>query len=319
MSRWLRAMVLLLAGGCASAASPGPDTVAPAAPPARSSGVRVEVDAPAVASYKLDVFGLAGAPVTLRVTNVGPVAVPVDDLTVAFTASREGVAYPCRPSGNMPTGREPAVLQPHQSFVYRRTLDCSLPLPGTYAFAAYAAFGRAPRLGAPADAVGTFTVRLRGAGMGVPQPDPELNGLFAGVSGNPFERPLSPEEWAKANYGVVVALINGSRHPIDGVRARVVFRVYHVGSTVACLESPTRLDVPPVLAPGAMYTQRVPVTCVMNTPGQYDVVGYLELGDADPTPMELDRFRVTVTDDPLLFAPPLQPHLPPKANKETPP
>lgn len=296
-SRLLPALVLsLLACGSASMNAPQPPEVTVSA----LQGLSVELSAPGAVPYKVSVLGPGDVHVALKVTNVTADARAIDGLTVALTAMREGVAFPCRVarSGD---GREPRTLAAGASYTFERDLSCMLPIQGLYAVNVYAALGRAPTPGAAADRVGSFSLRIDATQDNAPREVPGFPGLFAVMSGNPFARPLPKGAWEPGAYRVVIAFVNGARQSYEDLSARIVFRVYKVGEALPCQESPVALRLPSRLEPGALHLERVPVTCVINAVGDYDVVG--EVGvDHGTGPLELGRFRIHVTDQPTLDA-----------------
>jgi hypothetical protein len=296
-SRLVPALVLgLLACGSASMnAAHAPEGTA-----STLQGLRIELRAPGTVPYKVSVLGPGDVHVALHVTNVTAEARALEGLTVALTATREGVDFPCRVARSG-EGREPRVLAAGASYTFERDLSCMLPIQGLYAVSVYAALGRAPTPGAEADRVGSFPLRIDATQDNAPREVPGFPGLFAVMSGNPFARPLPRGAWEPGAYRVVVAFVNGARQGYEALEARIVFRVYKVGEPIPCQESPVALRLPPRLEPGGVHLERVPVTCVIHAVGDYDVVGEVAV-DHGTAPLELGRFRIHVTDEPTLDA-----------------
>lgn len=245
--------------------------------------------------YDPSTFGLGGAFVGIELTNVSKARVQVDVPHATFVAKREGVPFPCEPMIDADHGvREPPFLDPGATFSYHRQLDCRLALPGTYEIAVSLAFGHVEPV-----PVGEVRVELVARGPRVPRPHAGISGLFAMVSGDTASRPQGD---TKTGYAVVVALVNGGTRPIDLPASRALFRVTRVGTALPCMDEPVALHPPPRLAPGATHVERVPVSCVMNKPGAYDVDAALLVGQERESAM--GRVRLSVSEDPLLFSAP---------------
>jgi hypothetical protein len=224
--------------------------------------------------------------------NVGSRVVRLPPFQAAFSATREGVTFPCREqAGGSFRAREPRLLAPGQSFVFERDIDCALPLPGSYEIAVSSA-------GAP---LGTFRLELE-SGRHAPRPVPARPGLFAILSGARAARPMPPEAWARGDYRVVVGVINGSPRPIAVGPGRLAFLVYRTGSPLPCSGQAEPIALPDELAPGRMYVVQAPIACAPSAEGKYEIVGHLSLGDG-AEPIEIGRVGLRVTSDPALFVP----------------
>jgi hypothetical protein len=257
--------------------------------------LRVRLLARKTLPYDPSTFGLGGTFVGIELTNVSKARVEVDVPHATFVALREGVAFPCEPMVDADHGvREPSALDPGATFAYRRQLDCHLALPGTYTIAVRLALGHVEPV-----PVGEVRIELVARGPRVPRPHASMPGLFAMVSGDSASRPQGD---AKGGYAVVVALVNGSARPIDLPASRALFRVTRVGTALPCMDEPVALHPPARLAPGATHVERVPVSCVMNKPGAYDVDAALLVGQERESAM--GRVRLSVSEDPLLFSAP---------------
>ncbi len=251
-------------------------------------------------AYTPSTFGLGGHHVGVALENVSNAPAQVGGLRVSFRATRAGVGYPCRPRIGPATGeREPQTLAPQERHVFERDLDCVLPLPGRYAVEVMISFEPTPGT----VSVGTLQLDLEPRGGRLPVAHPALPGLWAMMVGDSNARPLKEEAWARGAYGVVLALVNASPQPLRLTGARVLFRVYKVGTSLPCMDEPVVLGGPAQLEPGVTYVERVPITCIMNKPGAYDIDSALLVG-GDAREVVLGRTRLTVGPDPNLTFPP---------------
>ncbi|WP_394842360.1 hypothetical protein LZC95_35460 [Pendulispora brunnea] len=184
------------------------------------------------ARYDPDALGSFNRPIVLRLTNAGGRPLYVEPLRVAFTASREGVPFPCREHvlGTIRRG-EPKWLDPGQSFAFERDMDCTLPLPGTYQIRAFVQVGEGPIDLRPEDAADAFMFEVE-SGPLVPQSYPSGDGLFVIMNGRKVTRPMPPEAWARGDYRVIS---RHQRRPSSGARGRRNAIVRHLSQ---------RLDTP---------------------------------------------------------------------------
>lgn len=269
------------------------------APLAGWPGVWVRVVSEPSVAYRPSALGLAGHHVGIALQNTTGGYLELGELRATFTARREGVEFPCRAAVGHASGeREPRRLRPWEGYVFERDLDCQLTLPGRYTIAVTLTLGGAVPVTLP-----SLSLDLEGRGGQVPQAHPGVPGLWAMLSGDHNARPLSAEGFAKGGYAVVVAVVNGGPRPLALRGARLLFRVYRVGTPLPCMDEPVTLRPPAVLRPGESHFERIPVTCVMNKPGTYDIDSVL-LVDQDPRELPLGRTRVTVGADPNVVFPP---------------
>lgn len=256
----------------------------------------VRLLAPKSRAYDPSTFGPGGTSVGIELTNTSRGEMAIETLRASFTPVREGVTFPCTAAIPASNGlREPTTLRPGEAFVFHRELDCRLSLPGAYEIGVRLAFGAEAAIEA-----GHFSFALEARGPRVPKPHPASPGLFAMMAGDTASRPQGASDGA---YAVVVALVNGSAKPLTLVGPRVLFRVTRVGSALPCMDEPVVLHPPALLAPGALHVERVPITCVMHKPGNYDIDAAVLLGD-DGREAPLGRVRLSVSQDPLLFTAP---------------
>jgi hypothetical protein len=248
--------------------------------------------------YSSSTLGPAGYQIAIRARNDGDRPVPVPKVFARTKVTREGVVFPCGQLAGAPTGvREPRELAPGASFVFRREVDCPMPLPGAYSLAVTAQIAEGDAMPA-----GEIAVLVEGKG---PAAHPTVRGLHAAVLGNNAEvaRMLRERERGGNPYAVTVALVNGSPATLVVHDARVSFRVTKVGAALPCMDEPVKLPTPITISPGEVLYSRVPITCVMHQPGDYDIASTLAVG-ADPTEVPMGSVRLTVSNDPNLFAPP---------------
>ncbi len=270
---------------------------------ARRPELQVELRGPKDARYDNVSFGLNGKHVNLTVKNIAETPQDVRGLQVAFTATRGGVPFPCQVRSGAETRiREPRTLQPGESYAFERDIDCRLALPGQYIVAVHGRFGAAPDVPSGQDLAGSFALDLKAPAHAGPRLHRGKPGLYVAISGDPFMRAVAPSEEGK--YRAVVALVNGSLQPIELRGPRIVARVVKVGQTLSCLEDPKELHPPAVLAAGAVHTESVLISCVVGQPGEFEVRTLFETEPGDPQPLELDGFRLTVTNDPRLYSVP---------------
>jgi hypothetical protein len=268
---------------------------------AHERSVRASVRAPSRTAYVADALGIGGVMVEVQLTNTGSRPVAVDRFRVAFTATREGVRFPCKEHiGGAMSQREPASLAPGRSFVFQRDLDCSMPLPGHYDVDVYVAFGdRADS--EPSDLAGSFSLDVAEA-KNAPQPYPSRPGLYVAMTGPRATQPLTEVAWARGDYHVVVGLVNGTNQPVPLGAGKIAFLTYRQGSPLPCAGQATQVALPDELAPGAIHLVSAPVTCAPSSEGRYEIVGKLTLGK-DVEGVEIGRARINVRRDPLLFDP----------------
>jgi hypothetical protein len=257
------------------------------------------VKAPSSIPYDPAALGVGGRYVSIRVRNLSRRAAKVEGLTTSFSATREGVSFPCREHvGGSPSMREPATLDPGEEHTFERPLDCTMPLPGRYDVKVFVGFAPSPAR----DLAGEITTELVATNHRVPHPQPGHEGLYALMTGGPVTRPLSPEAWKRGDYNVVVALINGGKLPVSLAPARVAFEVFKKGSPLPCSGAAEPLDVPKTLAPGMVHIARAPVACAPSGEGEFEIVGHLALGGTNER-AEIGRLGLKVTREPTQYVP----------------
>lgn len=263
---------LLLGSSLASCARPAPlpaslassaETTTTGAS-AAAGRVGVEVRAPSRLRYSPAVLGAPRAPVEVVVTNRTSEDLDVTGLRLRFAAVREGVSFGCHPDGVASfSAREPRSLAPGATFTYQRWLDCELPLTGIYELRPAVTFGRAVA------AISVAPLRVRVVAPRTSDPEPiDDRGLFIAIGTSKFvaSRP------GRGNASAEVAVVNGSTRGLSTPRIRLLTRVRINGYPLTCESDSVAVDVPPVLASGAVYRERVDVPCVgLEHPGVYGI------------------------------------------------
>ena len=274
-----------------------------AALPSRSN-VHAIVRGPSIANYDAQALGPSGQSVVIRLTNTGARVVDIGRARVSFAATREGVAFECNShEAHDAVPHEPSLLAPSAAFEYARMLDCTMPLLGSYEVRVFVRFEHpGETTSAPADLAGAFAMDLVTRGAAVPRACPSRPGLYAMMTGAKATQPLPPDAWARGDYHLVVALINGSARPVHVGAARISVSIKKKGSPLPCAGQAILLAMPESLAPGAMHLAPVSITCAPSEEGNYDVTGTLGFDDGR-APIEIGQMTLKVTSDPRLFAP----------------
>lgn len=255
--------------------------------------IRVEIHAPHASAYRATIVGSRPETVELAIGNAGIDPVDVGGADLTFEVRRGPVRIPCEARNDVPK-REARLLLSGQKIVLMREL-CSLPLPGDYTVDAILALP-----GRKAEHVGSFPLFVRANGTNVPREVKGSPGLFAALGGDTTGMRFTKVEWASGAYHVIVRLTNGGTVPVRLPQAQVVFRVTLAGHKLAC-SSTHALAPPSGLAPGESWLSRVPVTCLIDVKGRYDIHAALAMDDEPETP--LAELSVQVTSDPLLYLP----------------
>lgn len=302
-ARCLLASVLVLATACGAPEASPPRaraqhlTVVEQAP----ADVAVELRAPKRARWLSSTLSPATPPLAVVVTNRSAAPIDVSDLRVHLDAVREGVSFRCAVEVGPPPGaREPSALAPGESFVFERAIDCTLPLTGRYDLKASVSFGqsasRAPR------AVRALTLDVKAPEKLEPRPVNALPGVFAAIGSSA----VLVGESGRGSGRIAVALVNGSSRPVALPTLHLALQVFRAGSPIPCEDAPIALAVPSPLAPGDVHRAPVDVSCLgLDTPGKYEVVVRLRIGERADSAEELGRLRIEISDDPARRMPPL--------------
>ncbi len=293
-------IVVAFAGACSAVQTPvlpepSPDHVREATGVTLTSraDLRALIQAPKSARYDGQAFGVAPPLVHVKLTNVGNQPMESGDIGVTFDARRSGVTFPC--IAKRVTDRRPTVA-PNASVTFDDPIDCAFSLPGRYDVSVFLSVGDGAR-----EFIEAFPFDVE-ATSEAPQPYPPRLGLFVLAVGNRATPPLTPDAWARGDYHVALAVINGSPQPVPVGPASVSFTVYKIGSPLPCAGESQALSFPEQLAPGAMQVVRTPITCAPSEEGRYEVVARFTLASTKYE-MIAGRFALRVSRNPLLFAP----------------
>jgi hypothetical protein len=265
----------------------------------------ISVTAPRSVPYDAQSVGASASFLSIHVSSrrERPVALP--RLYARFTASREGVSFPCGLAVSDDDRREPTVLAPGQSWTVERPIRCEMPLPGIYHVGIWIGVGAGPSGAAPRGSErfeGVQSIEVEAREGQSPQALPAGAGAYALLTGPSVVVPMRSEAWARGDYRVLVALINGNAHPVPIGNVQLETSVFKRGSPLPCNGGRQPVDVPAVLGPGSTYLARLPLTCAPSSEGQYEVVGRLVL--ADRSSVEIGRVGLLVTTIPyVLFTP----------------
>jgi hypothetical protein len=280
-------------------AAPMPSPPPEGIPLSSDPDIRVVLKVPSSTPYLVEALGVGGHSVSVQLTNAGMRSADISRFRVAFTASRDGVPFPCKQSADNSVKVRPASLGPGKSFVFERDLDCTMALPGKYDVGVYVAIR--DLAGARGDFVGQFPFDVLGSST-EPLPYPPRPGLYVMMTGARWSRPLSADAWARGDYHVVLSLVNGGSRPVLVGTGRLAFTTYREGSSLPCSGQAESIVLPDALAPGAVQVLHAPVTCAPSIEGQYEIVGRLALGHAGEF-VQVGRVALKVTRNPVLFAP----------------
>jgi hypothetical protein len=172
-----------------------------------------------------------------------------------------------------------------------------MPLPGRYDIAAYGAVNDA---GGRSALIGQFPLDVAYSAT-APRPYPSRPGLYVAMVGEHSTRPLSPEAWARGDYHVVLAVVNGSNRPARVDSARLGLLTYRKGSSLPCSGQAESIQLPAALLPGSTSIVRLPLSCAPSEEGQYEIVGRFALGGGEDIEVGCVSLRVTLA--PILFDP----------------
>jgi hypothetical protein len=284
----------LIVTACASEPVRAPPTEPYRAEIVESVAVAVDLRAPERVLWSPATLGPSKPRLGIVLTNDGAVPVDVSDLRVHLEVVRDGVSFRCEKEiGASPSEREPRVLVPRATHVFERTLDCSLPLVGTYSVSVGVSFGKN---GTPREAR-AFTLRVVAAKELEPRAIATVPGVWAAIGASNL---LIAKEHGAGR--IVVAIVNAGSTPIEMPETLLAVRVSRAGSPIPCEDVPTRLAAPEILGPGVTYTEPVGVSCLgLGVPGVYDVDARLVTRGTETA---IGHLRIEITNDPKRFTPP---------------
>ena len=289
-------LVLVLLG-CAEPGSAAPTLTMAKAPihllPG-STTLQASVRGPRATPYRAELLGSRPERVEVTVTDVSGEAADISGVHLAFRPQRSGVAMQCPSMDDVPL-REPHWIRPGETVLFEREL-CSLPLPGHYTVEVMLGFGEGRAVLA-----GRFGVDVGAKGPRVPHEVAAHPGLYAAMGADLTGVRYTAVEWKAGTYHIVARLTNASTDPVPVGNATVTFRVSKDRLPTACTSS-HEVALPALLGPGQNVAVQVPVTCLIDVIGHYQVAASIAFPDANgETP--LGAFDVEVTSDPLLYLP----------------
>lgn len=300
---------MLVLSACGPTASPGrasstaavataPRAAAPPTTEAREADVAIEVRAPLHARYDSAVLAAAKPTLGIVVTNRTDHPIDVSDLRVHLSAARNGIDFHCnRVVGPALGEREASTLGPRSTTVFDRTLDCALPLVGSYAVRVGVSFGEG-EWKTPHE-VRAFGLTVTALPAVTPREISGQPGLWASM-GSSTTLLGSPN----GGHGrTLIAIVNATRAPVEPPRMHLALRVFKTGSSIPCEDQPVALAVPDVLGPGQTYYEPVEVSCLgLSVPGTYEVVARLIIrrGTEGDREIPIGRLRVEVVTDPSI-------------------
>ena len=153
---------------------------------------------------------------------------------------------------------------------------------------------------------GSFGLEVVARNTRVPQPIDGRPGLYVAMGGDIAGVRFTAAEWASGTYHVVLRFTNGGTTDVPLGGANAIFRVTKDKQPLAC-SSTHALALPDRLPPGeAVYEVNVPVTCLIDVKGRYNIEASVAMGDGTRE-ATLGELGVEVTSDPLLYLPQNQP------------
>jgi len=258
--------------------------------------LKVAIVAPPVASYVASAAGPASPDVVLVVTNAGAAPANVGKMHVSFTATREGVAFPCRGhEDGAPHDREPGWLEPGARFKYERPLDCTMPALGRYEIGLFVRFG--DKATEPLERAGGFTLDVVASGPASPRPLPGRPEVQAALTGDDTVRPLPAYAWKRGDFKVMALFVNTGRAPVTLPRMRAALKISSKARPLDC--APDLLETPigaVTLRPGRPRAFALPVRCDLDVRGDYEIAASIATSDAGP--FDLGRMHLLVKDEP---------------------
>lgn len=250
------------------------------------SPITVVVHGPPITPYRSDILGSKPQNVRIDITNDGDRPRDVSDLRIEFFARRGAVPFLCESPEAVPP-REDKTIPPFGTATFNREL-CSLPLPGKYVIDVTTTTGDAIR-------AASFDFVVHAGERNVPRALDAYPNLYAALGGDLSGVRFTRPEWESGAYKVVLRVTNASTVPVPVGDTDMVFRVTKLHQPFACTDT-KHVDLPKRLNPGESAIAKVPVTCILDVKGRYEI--HAMIGD-----VELAEIHVEVTSDPLLYLP----------------
>jgi hypothetical protein len=243
--------------------------------------------------YRSEVLGSKPEPVTIEVKNPSDYTRDLSSPLLTFIVRRGATPIRCAPGGGVPA-QDPTSVAPGASATFLRAL-CVLPLPGHYDVRVVASFG-----GRPARAT-SFAFDVVPTQKNLPRPLASYPNVLAALGADLTGMKLTRPEWQSGAYRVGLRVTNTATVPTPLGDATMIFRVTKEGRSLACSDTkPVKLA--PRLAPGESATATIPVTCLVDVEGRYEIHASLVFA-RDGVETELGEIFVQVTSDPLIYLP----------------
>jgi hypothetical protein len=239
--------------------------------------------------YSPSILGTSRPSVRVTVSNPAGTPVDISNLRVRLEAFREGTRIDCERTPSTRAAREPAQLGPGVKATFLRSVDCGLPLAGSYRANVIVAFGNVEPW-ASGKIVREIELTVA-APNGEPRAIEAVSGLYAAIGASTL---LSPP----AEHGrLVLGLVNAGSEPVVPPPMSVRLRVYRVGTPIPCEDEPIALALPAVLGPGTRHYVPVVVSCLgLGIEGVYDVEAVLLVRGGEQV---VGRLRLGITHDPV--------------------
>jgi hypothetical protein len=266
-----------------------PQITAPLASVTTAQAPRVDLDVRAPAEVRYHRAALESEPVEIavRIDNATDRVVDTSALVIDVIAHLANTTVACRRVED-DLAREPQVA-PHTSLTLTRNV-CSLPVVGDYAL----------------DVVTTLDGATEHHSLGLRVvPDSgvvhaRVDAFVVAMGGAPLQMRYTAREWQAGAFRIGIRMTNLS--PRDAVtgNARITFSVTKDGQPLSCT-STVAIALPSLITSGRSAVVSVPVTCVIDVRGKFDIAAEFTLGEA--APVSLGSCRVEVTTDPQIYLP----------------
>lgn len=256
--------------------------------------LRVAVFGPQKATYQSNTGGLGLVPVDVVLTNSGQTPADITGARIGFTARRDGVAYPCRDAGLLPSPDRRELL-PGASVAYERSLDCVIPVLGSYDVDVFVRFGAGP-FDKRNDAAGRLALDVSGSGTALPRPHPSLSALHLALVGETSVFPVPKEKRKEGEgYQVHAVFVNTGVTPMTLGPMHLSLRVASGKHHLACATEPFEVPQSTTIEPGRTSKMDMPVACNLDVKGDYDVAAFVVLDDdASAEVVEMGRLDVHI-------------------------
>lgn len=282
--RFVPVFSLLIACG----SQPIPSTTTPSTPDIGS--LAVEVRAPAKALYDPVGVGIGGQELEIVMRNQGASAANVAGLVIELEARRHGVELPC--AAQSPR-REAQTIRPGSDAIFRRKIDCTMPLAGPYDIRVFGSWD-----GSPKRELGSFRIEVMDPAGRAPRAVVDRPGLLATVAGPPLVGPTS-------SYDATIVVVNESKAEQTLGTLEIVLKSKPEREELWCMGAPNEITAPSVLAPGRVFVTRARLHCLLTNVGTHRVSAFLTVRGSDK-PTEVGSMMVRVSEDPIELHPILQ-------------